>query len=379
MPRSVSRSASLTRDHTPEAHDDDATGSNDNNAGSTRRARSKTRSKSKRSSKRKRSHTSRNRDHSGTKRRHHHKENQKSKKRHGRRTRSPSTSCSSSSGESTIIDCNTDTDSSSESEDSDMNTYIPLPSAFSSQIGAHLSKKLIKRIRNNTFIDFSDLLPLQQSSALHADELELSVDSKNNPCFIKKQSKKSLSFLMWSEAYDIFQLVYIETHPSKSTKELLILIRELLTYRKHIIDIVKQGGDWLQYDKHFRSEMVKRGDSWSTIRFDLLMTYNFNNKQKVSQKSQGHTTKQKMTNTCYDYNARGKICARLTCPYSHSCAICLLKHPRYMCPTNAPYRRQSAIGSYSNGPSSSMSTPQLHQKTGSSNNLKPSAAPKFDR
>ena len=97
---------------------------------------------------------------------------------------------------------------------------------------------------------------------------------------------------MWSEAFDIFQLIYIETHPSKSTKELIILTRELLTYRKHIIDILKQGGDWLQYDKHFRSEMVNRGDSWSTIRFDLLMTYNFNNKQKVSKKSQGHTTKQ---------------------------------------------------------------------------------------
>ena len=75
-----------------------------------------------------------------------------------------------------------------------MNTYIPLPSAFSSQIGAHLSKKkkLIKRIRNNTFIDFSDLLPLQQSSAPHADELELSVDSKNNPCFIKKSKVTNL-------------------------------------------------------------------------------------------------------------------------------------------------------------------------------------------
>ena len=50
---------------------------------------------------------------------------------------------------------------------------------------------------------------------------------------------------MWSEAYDIVQLIYIETHSSKSTKELLILTHELLTYRKHIIDIVKQGGDWL--------------------------------------------------------------------------------------------------------------------------------------
>ena len=50
---------------------------------------------------------------------------------------------------------------------------------------------------------------------------------------------------MWNEAYDIVQLIYIETHPSKSTKKLLILTHELLTYRKHIIDIVKQGGDWL--------------------------------------------------------------------------------------------------------------------------------------
>ena len=141
---------------------------------------------------------------------------------------------------------------------------------------------------------------------------------------------------MWNKAYDIFQLIYIKTYPSKSTKDLLILTRELLTYRKHIIDNLKQGRDWLQYDKHFRSEMVNRGDSWSTIRFDLLITYNFNNKQKVSQRSQGHTTKQKMTNTCHDYNVRGKICVRFACPYSHSCAICLLKHPRYMCPTNAP-------------------------------------------
>ena len=139
MTRSVSRSASLTRDHTSEAHDDDAMESKDNNAGSTLRARSKTRSKSKRSSKRKRSHTSRNRS----------QWNQTAtssqretiiKKRHDRRTRSPSTSCSSSSGESTVIDCNTDIDSSSGFEDSDMNIYIPPPSAFSSQIGTHLSK-----------------------------------------------------------------------------------------------------------------------------------------------------------------------------------------------------------------------------------------------
>ena len=42
---------------------------------------------------------------------------------------------------------------------------------------------------------------------------------------------------MWSEAYDNFQIIYIEAHPT----------RELLTYRNRIIDIVKQAGDYVPY------------------------------------------------------------------------------------------------------------------------------------
>ena len=53
----------------------------------------------------------------------------------------------------------------------------------------------------------------------------------------QKQKQKSLSFLMWSDAYDNFQIIYIEAHPT----------RELLTYRNNIIDIVKQAGDYVPY------------------------------------------------------------------------------------------------------------------------------------
>ena len=33
----------------------------------------------------------------------------------------------------------------------------------------------------------------------------------------QKAKQKSLSFLMWSEAYDNFQIIYIEAHPTKGT------------------------------------------------------------------------------------------------------------------------------------------------------------------
>ena len=94
----------------------------------------------------------------------------------------------------------------------------------------------------NTFIGFSDYLPLHQSLVPHADVLELSVHlpsppkktpkNQQNKKEIKeikqsmlyqfqkakqKAKQKSLSFLMWStgEAYDNFQIIYIEAHSTK--------------------------------------------------------------------------------------------------------------------------------------------------------------------
>ena len=215
MPRSVSRSASLTRDHTSEAHDDDATGSNDN-----KRVR----------------HAERDQKQDLSPR------DQASVRDHIQST----TEITVEPNGDIITKRNKNRKNDSTGGPNLLQqAALPLPHPVSQPLltviltltavanlkilirtlTSHSSlllvpklglisqkKKLIKRIRNNTFIDFSDLLPLQQSSAPHADELELSVDSKNNPCFIKKQSNKSLSFLMWSEAYDIFQLIYIETH-----------------------------------------------------------------------------------------------------------------------------------------------------------------------
>ena len=117
--------------------------------------------------------------------------------------------------------------------------------------------------------------------------------------------------------------------------------------------------------------MVNRGDSRSTIRFDLLMTQTFNNKQKVSPKAKDILQNKKWQIPAMITTPWEKYVLVLLLPILSQLCYMLAQTPEVYVPYECPnYHRQSAIRSYSNGPSSSMSTPQLHQKTGSSNNLK---------
>ena len=226
---------SMSEGHPTETQE--ATGSNSR---PTRQSRPKKRSHSRASTRHK---NKRSKSDKGKHHRQPRKERQQHKKRRSRRTRSPSTrsSDSSSSGESTIIGYSSA--SSSESENSDIYNFNPPQSAFGAHIGANVSKKMIKRIMNNEFIDLSKLLPIQYSSNSQSDELELTVDSKNNTCFKKKKEYENTPFFNVERSLRHFQLIYINTHPCKSIRDLTALTRDFLTYRKHIIDIVKQGGD----------------------------------------------------------------------------------------------------------------------------------------
>lgn len=52
-------------------------------------------------------------------------------------------------------------------------------------IGANISQKVVKRIKNNEYVDFCDLLPLNDYKS--PDELTLTLDPNNKPLFVKKQ------------------------------------------------------------------------------------------------------------------------------------------------------------------------------------------------
>ena len=81
---------------------------------------------------------------------------------------------------------------------------------------------------------------------------------------------------MWSEAYDNFQIIYIEAHST----------RELLTYRNHIIDIVKQAGDYMYptYAPYRRQSAI---GSYLTVHLSLCPRHN------CTKKTNKKTTKKK--------------------------------------------------------------------------------------
>lgn len=305
--------------------------------------------------------------HSGRKRKHKNKKQPKAKgkkhcKKRTRHRHSPSSSPSSSSS-------STSSSSSSESESGESsssytstymnkysndeeykNLFVPPSTAFGSQVATNVPSNIVKRIRNNEYVDFADFIP-NNIDQIENDTMSLEIDSQNNPRFIKKRNAKSITFFQWSMAFDAFIIIYLQEHLSLSVRSQTKLLRELLTYRKNISDIVRQGGEWANYDKHFRTEMGSRGDKWSTIRFDLQLFYNINKKQKVFTTSHAQIPKSRITSPltghCFAYNTQGTRCNNSPCQYKHICQKCNLTHPAYACRSAniAPYRSNYTTGS----------------------------------
>lgn len=251
--------------------------------------------------------------------------------------------------------------------DSYEHDFVPPCIAFGSQIGINIPNNIRKRIKNNDYIDFLDLIP--NWDPRHEDEhLSLQLDTNNAPVFVKKVAKKTMTYFQWSAAFDIFIIIYLQEHKSITITDQTNLIRELFTYRKHIGEILKQDGDWLSYDKHFRSEIKDRGDSWSTVRFDLQMFYNINKKTEptkpvVFQKSRSNANFTK--GHCVLYNSRSERCENNNCIYKHICQKCDGPHPVFLCGKfTIPNRRESAFGNkYVQNAAAQLTTKRLQQPT----------------
>ena len=279
-----------------------------------RRSSSNERSVHKRRSKRKKTR------HHKRKKSRHARKNKHHRRRHCSSSSSDSSSDSSdySSGESV----------SNYSSDLDQNNFVPPTTAFGSCVGTSVKKSLIKKIRNDEYIDFSDLLPFHDFEDTH--NLGFEPDFQNGTLkIIKKQPKKSLTFFQWAEAFDQFSVIYLKEHPQKTASQTVDLAQQLFTYRKSIADLFKMNADWYTYDKHFRTEMKSRREAWSSIRFDLHMLYKSNLKSKPQpQKSAYHPNK---FGVCFLYNDPSARCQNLSCKYFHVCSKCRNNHPQYLC------------------------------------------------
>ena len=227
---------------------------------------------------------------------------------------------------------------------SDNNIFInnrpyELPAiTYGAKIGDNVKQSIIKKVRKNIFVDFSDLLPDHVNDIIDKDSEMCIQFSSNGSSIVKNKSRKTLNYTQWSEAFDIFMMIYIEEHALESALQVKLLTKDLLTYRSNVTTMLKENGDWSGFDQHFRKLMETQPVSWSTANFNLIWHYTnkkqAQNVQTVNQaKGRAHPY-QKKQGTCYSYNTPNKRCqsSARECKYNHSCSACgSFGHPYYTC------------------------------------------------
>ena len=222
---------------------------------------------------------------------------------------------------------------------------------FGSAIGSTISTKVRNKILSNKFIEMHELLP-----NFHTLSNEFTIrPGKHGAQFVLAQPKLVVSFSQWCEGFDVFISIFIEQ--ATSTTSAIKLTKALLTYKKQVTALYKQGYDGAGYDRHFRQEREHQPMSWSTLQADLQLQYahmprsntsrpsNFrpptprpatqpSSTTRVMRTPDGHTIPH---GHCLSFHSHNERCDRgPQCPYAHKCPKCPIRHPVYRpCPPAA--------------------------------------------
>ena len=137
---------------------------------------------------------------------------------------------------------------------------------FGSAIGSTIWTKVRNKILSNKFVEMHELL-----SNFHTKSNEFTIrPGKHGAQFVRAQPKL-VSFSQWCEGFDVFISIFVEQ--ATSTTSAIKLTKALLTYKKQVNALYKQGYDWAGYDRHFHQEREHQPMSWPKLRADLQLQY----------------------------------------------------------------------------------------------------------
>ena len=236
-------------------------------------------------------------------------------------------------------------DSSSEGESYNFvdDKYTPPATSFGGKVGENIPRSILKKIRKNQFIEMHELLLNYNNDD---EQYSLQLDRNNLTKFVKNSKPSALNFTQWCEAYDIFTAGYIEQHPQNSPKRTVERTKDLLTYKRNLSSYMKQGNNWLGYDRHFRKDLEAQNVSWATIRFDLIMQYTTYPARRFPEKINKHTGNEKQ-GFCQFCNTIGRTCYRVNCDRRHLCFKCNNPISRVVIGREVDYRSRLIYVRYS--------------------------------
>ena len=221
---------------------------------------------------------------------------------------------------------------------------------YGSLVGQDIKKKLVADIRADKFVEFWELLP--NANRHRKTQFCLEATSSSDLTIVQKRQRRFISFQDWLKAYDAYMAVYIDTAPSREA--LLMLTKDMLTYRKDVTGMYDAAGDWFSFDEHFRMDREVNPCRFSTVRHDLIRQYENKTSQPFrddAKRPVGGLRKQYRQpgaqrsaskiplGFCRNYHRQETRCEERPCKFKHTCPNCRVgndKHPLYLCKSSRP-------------------------------------------
>ena len=209
--------------------------------------------------------------------------------------------------------------------------YDHLPTtSFGTAPGDDISPSIRDKISKDMLINFADIFVKESDNG----QGSVTINANSSSFTITKpKSQKPLTFLNWSKCFRSFMIVYLETHTYMHT---LTLLRDMLTYHDTVQELYSKGGQWWDYDMHFRKLMSASPFRWSTLRIDLIWHYSGQSSLGMADhKTKNYNSaKDPQSSTPYGFcrayhSAKG--CNLQNCKYKHYCYLCEDKHSVIAC------------------------------------------------
>ena len=214
---------------------------------------------------------------------------------------------------------------------------------YGSLVGQDIKKKLVADIRADKFVEFWELLP--NANRHRKTQFCFEATSSSDLTIVQKRQRRFISFHDWLKAYDAYMAVYIDTAPSREA--LLMLTKDMLTYKKDVTGMYDAAGDWFSFDEHYRMDREVNPCRFSTVRHDLIRQYENKTKQPFRDDAKspdgGFRKQNRQTGAqrsarmyipfgfCRNFHRAESRCAEHPCKFKHTCPNCKDNHPAFLC------------------------------------------------
>ena len=226
-----------------------------------------------------------------------------------------------------------------------------LPRVYHDDLGPNMrvSEAIRKKILAGEFVEMADVLEWKAQATPEVPEWFQLIPALQTAIQGNSGNKKTIPLAEWVTAFNKFMYVYTgaEVHKDEA--------RDMLAYMNEVIRIAKEGKNWDDYDRKFRTDRAEQPVG-QKMRWSHFHSMHYQHLAMLDHKGQGKSEKGGVAQVpfhvppryagraypenpsiplgfCFNYHQREERCKEpRTCKFKHQCPIedCRETHPVYL-------------------------------------------------